>query len=251
MFKRFLFWTAIAISACNTTTTTAVKEDSLVNAGVNDLLLNTGYDVSQLKGLYAGTFDGTPISISINYISGKRVSGYNVHKGLKRNMRGTIEPFGSQMKMVLDEPGDNKYDGHFELFIDTASFSGKGKWTTKNEPTLGSKEFSFTRSEQSNDQLVGSVWHDEANYRDLMLQPDGAASLSYYENKGTPREQMQTVAGNWQRQKDSVVIFWQPNVVFPSRRSAFFIQTQTYDGDSTRYIQGLKGEKAEWVNFGG
>ena len=234
------------LMACNNTTTTEVKTDSLINSGVNDIILNSTFNVEQLKGIYTGTFDGTPISISINYVRGKNVSGYNVHKGLKRNMRGSLEPFGSQIKLVLDEPGNNKFDGHFELFIDTSSFAGKGTWKPKNDSTLKTKDFSFTRiKEQGYNNLV-ALWSDTLN-RSVLLKNDGAAMFSYYTGKGTPQEQLQNFGGNWQQKGDSVIIFWQPNTMFPSRRSSFFVIKENFD-DSTTYIRGLKGEKVEWLN---
>ncbi|MEO7309425.1 MAG: hypothetical protein ABIX01_03430 [Chitinophagaceae bacterium] len=233
--------------ACNSTNTVDVKTDSLVNTGINDLVLNSTFDVQQLKGLYAGSFEGTPISISINYVSGKNVSGYNVHKGLKRNMRGSLEPFGSQVKLELDEPGNNRFDGHFELFIDTASFAGKGTWKPKNDSTLKTKDFSFTKNKEEGYNQLVALWSDTLN-RSIQLKSDGAAVFAYYTGKGTPQEQLQNFGGNWQQKGDSVIVFWQPNPIFPSRRSSFFVIKEKFDNDTTTYLRSLKGEKVEWLN---
>jgi hypothetical protein len=249
MFKFFIAFFGIALLvACKQASTPEVKTDSLINTGVNDLVLNTSFEVGQLKGLYNGIFDGTPISISINYVSGKNVSGYNVHKGLKRNMRGSLEPFGSQIKLVMDEPGNNKYDGHFELFIDTASFAGKGTWQPKNDSTLKTKDFSFTKNKEQGYNYIVSTWSDTLN-RSIELKNDGSAIFSYYTGKGTPQEQLQNIGGNWQQKSDSIVVFWQPNTIFPGRRSSFIIMKEKYEGDSIPYITGLKGEKSEWRNM--
>jgi hypothetical protein len=246
----FLFF-AFAVFACNnnqsSTTETVAETDSLANTDIDNVVLNTNYDVTKLKGIYSGLFDGTPISISVNYVSGKNVSGYNVHKGLKRNIRGTLEPMGSQFKLMLDEPGSNKYDGHFELFVDTASYKGQGTWTPKNDPDLKKKTFTFARQKNVEYNDLAATWGDSLN-RTMELKVDGAAVFSYYTNKGTPQEQLESFGGNWQQKQDSVFVYWQPNTVFPSRRSGFRIMYEKVEGDTAKYLNGLHGEKVDWFN---
>lgn len=247
----FLLFFAAILFACNnqqsSVTETITETDSLANTGIDNVVLNTSYDVTQLKGLYSGLFDGTPISISINYVSGKNVSGYNVHKGLKRNVRGTLEPMGSQFKLMLDEPGSNKYDGHFELFVDTASYKGQGTWTPKNDPDLKKKTFTFARQQKVEYNELAASWGDTLN-RTMVLKEDGAAVFNYYTNKGTPQEQLESFGGNWQQKNDSILVYWQPNTVFPSRRSGFRIIYDRAEGDTTTYLSGLRGEKMNWYN---
>ena len=242
---------AVVVFACNnkesSITETETITDSLANTGIDNVVLNTSYDVMQLKGLYSGLFDGTPISISINYVSGKNVSGYNVHKGLKRNVRGTLEPMGSLFKLMLDEPGSNQYDGHFELFVDTASYKGQGTWTPKNDPYLKKKNFTFARQQKVEYNELAASWGDTLS-RTMVLKEDGAAIFNYYTNKGTPQEQLESFGGNWQQKKDSVLVYWQPNTVFPSRRSGFRIMYDRAEGDTITYLSGLRGEKADWYN---
>ena len=237
----------LGLAACNSQVVSEVSADSTINSGINELVLHSSYDPSKLIGVYTGMFDGSPISLSVNYVSGKNVSGYNVHKGLKRNMRGVLEPFGSQFKIKLDEPGNNQYDGHFELFIDTASYTGKGTWEPKNDASLKRKDFTFTRKKLDVYDEIAAAWTDTLS-RTLLLKPDGAAVFSYYTSKGTVREQMENFGGNWERRKDSVIVTWQPNTIFPSRRSSFFIKKTKEENDTAYYLSGLVGETSEWVN---
>ena len=248
MLKYFIglaFFTCLL--ACQPDATVATKVDSLSGTNIDRLVLKTTFDIQKLKGLYNGTFDGTPISISINYVNGINISGYNVHKGLKRNMRGNIEPFGSQFKLTMDEPGTNKYDGRFEIFIDTASFIGKGTWQSINDSLLKKKNFTLTKNNTDNYNQLAAAWSDSLG-RILNMNMDGSTQFSYYTGKGTPQEQLQIIAGNWQEKNDSVIVFWQPNTVFPSRRSSFWIKKEKVEGDSTIYINGLVGENADWLN---
>ena len=246
----FVF-TISMLAACNNkqsaTAETVTGTDSLANTGIDNVVLNTSYDVTKLKGLYSGSFDGTPISISINYVSGKNVSGYNVHKGLKRNVRGTLEPMGSQFKLMLDEPGSNKYDGHFELFVDTGSYKGQGTWEPKNDPDLKKKTFTFARQQKQEYNELATTWNDTLS-RTMELKEDGAAIFNYYVGKGTPQEQLESFGGNWQQKKDSILVYWQPNTLFPSRRSGFRMMYEKAENDTLRYLSGLHGEKMDWYN---
>jgi hypothetical protein len=252
MLRFVIYVIALAgLAACQQTkkdTTATPVTDSLAASNINDVLLNSNYDATQLQGIYTGQFDGSPISIAINYVSGKNVSGYNVHKGLKRNIRGNLEPMGRQFKLTMDEPGDNQYDGHFELFIDTASYTGQGNWTPKNDATLKKKSFTLVKKKSEDYNELAKIWADTLS-RSIQLKEDGAATFSYYVNKGTSQEQLETINGNWQQKKDSVLIFWQPNTVLTSRRSSFFINRVHSDGgDTTMYIDNLRGENADWYN---
>jgi hypothetical protein len=239
---------AVLLLACQQTSSTqTATTDSAIDTHVNDVLLNTDYNTHQLQGLYTGQFDGSPISISINYVSGKNVSGYDVHKGLKRNLRGKLEPMGSRFKLMLDEPGDNRYDGHFELFIDTASYTGQGTWAPRNDSTLEKKTFALTRQKTDDGNELVSSWSDTLN-RTIDIRADGSAMLSYYVAKGTPQEQMEKVSGNWQQKRDSLLLFWQPNTIFPNRRTALHVVRIHADGDTTLFVDKLVGESVEWYN---
>ena len=106
----------------------------------------------KLKGTYTGDFKGSPIAITLNYISDTHVSGYNVHKGLTRNVTGTIEPTPFGLHLVLNEPGNNQFDGKFDFVIDTTNWLAKGKWT----PIKKGEETSFELKKKiiKNDNLI-------------------------------------------------------------------------------------------------
>ena len=253
IYMKFVIFAALAVAtlaACNagTTETAPGSSDSLVNSGISDIVLNSNYDVQKLTGLYQGMFDGSPISISINYISGKNVSGYNVHKGLKRNIRGSLEPFGTMFKFMLDEPGSNKYDGHFEFTIDTSTFKGRGSWQPKNDSSLGKKAFDLARIKTEGNNDLVNTWSDSTG-RMLDLKADGSATFTWYTGADKSKEQMQSFSGNWIQAKDSVIITWQPNDVFPSRRTALFVFRNKYEGDETLYIEALRGKEVEFTSM--
>ncbi len=231
--------------ACKNTNTEQVKADSLLNTGINSLILNTSYDVQKLKGLYMGSFDGSPISFSINYISGKNVSGYNVHKGLKRNIRGLLQPHGTGFMFTLNEPGNNKYDGSFSFTIDTPTLKGKGIWVAKNDSSLGSKNFTLAKVTAAEGSKFFNSWSDTLN-NTITIKEDGQAEFEYYENDKTLKAQLQSFTGSWQQNMDTILVFWQPNTIIPDRKSKFMLHYETYEGDSTRYIHAIKGMGRFW-----
>jgi hypothetical protein len=47
-------------------------------------------DFDTLKGLYTGDFGDGFINIVLTYVNDKKAIGYNVHKGLQRNVSGSV-----------------------------------------------------------------------------------------------------------------------------------------------------------------
>src|ERR1700755_3101560 len=51
----------------------------------------SGNLAAKAMGTYTGSLDNKDlITLVINYISGKTVSGYDIHKGLRRNVNGEL-----------------------------------------------------------------------------------------------------------------------------------------------------------------
>ena len=80
------------------------------------------------QGMYTGHYSKGFITLVINYISGNIASGYDIHKGLRRNLNGQVEQQGSTLTFVLKEPGGNPYDGTFYISLDSATEKMTGKW---------------------------------------------------------------------------------------------------------------------------
>jgi hypothetical protein len=101
---------------------------------------STFNDVTAFKGMYLGYFGNSPIEIALEMVGENgAVTGYSLHKGLKRPLNGTwaILDGTSKVKFILNEPGDNKFDGHFDLMIDAETFEGGGTWVPKQGSGLG------------------------------------------------------------------------------------------------------------------
>lgn len=177
--------------------------------------------------MYIGDFAGSDIRIILNYVGSTKALGYNIHKGLQRNIMGSVQRNGDTVQMILQEPGDNEYDGVFTLnFIHTTT-EPEGKWVP-NDKKLSSKSFKLKKivfdqedfSRESLDltnfsSIFGSASDTLGDYR---FEKDGYCTFSYYP-KGEERslEQMQTIKGTWTLDGLTVIIDWEKNDHFPTR----------------------------------
>jgi len=92
--------------------------------------------------------DGLPITdyspkinLTIKKITDKgRVFGQNVVKGNLRSFVGKLEENGSDFRLLLDEPGDKKSDGRFEIKLNHDTLIGS--WTAY-DPGVKIKKRSF------------------------------------------------------------------------------------------------------------
>lgn len=77
------------------------------------------------------------ITLFITKLANGDISGYSVCAGNERKCIGSYEEQGDKIKAVLQEPGDDKYDGVFELEIGKNDGSLTGKWTPYNKTQMG------------------------------------------------------------------------------------------------------------------
>jgi hypothetical protein len=171
-------------------------------------------DTPLVIGLYKGDFSGSPVYITINYARGQHVAGYNVHNGLRRNLSGTIMPSGDGFEVVLNEPGDHPYDGHFKLAFNKDFTTASGTWTPVNT-SLKDKSLSVERQKNLYEDGDGVPGSFDGDHSDITFDADGSCTLNYYDktSDSTYAGQMITVRGTWGRKdKDSVVtVNWQGN----------------------------------------
>ncbi len=203
------------------------------------MLVSLPVSPDKVKGTYTGDFKGSPIAITLNYVSDNHASGYNVHKGLTRNISGTIEATATGLHLLLSEPGNNPYDGKFDLLLDTAKWTGKGTWT----PLKQGDATTFTLKKGAapkEDEQYGMTFFDTLqNY--ITIKPDGSCTYSYFADTAATT-QLTTVRGNYTKEKGQITMFWQKNAAFPSGKSVFkLIEKKPYPEED--YIErSLKGE---------
>jgi hypothetical protein len=237
----FLVWMA-GSTACKDKAAPAIPKPVIRGVQFHSLPLSP----EKIRGTYTGDFKGSPIALTFRYISANNISGYNTHKGLKRNISGSIVSSGNKLHVQVSEPGTNQYDGHFDLWIDTTTWSGKGVWKPKEK----GDDVSFTFKKEVTDDGVYnelySMFTDSAS-NIMQIKSNGTCVYSYLIDS---TNQQQTVQGNFKLRKDSTLeVFWQKNTVFPKGKSVFRLQQVRTNPDEEYFELGLVGEGRIFTNY--
>ncbi len=205
-------------------------------------------NLDTLLGIYTINFDDTPARIVINYLNSRKAIGYNIVKGLQRNINGDVNETKDSIFVVLAEPGDHKADGVFYLAWSKENLNGNGYWES-NSGNFKRKKFSLSKVEvpernkyHSNAEITSANFADyfyyvEDTIGNLTFHEDGKVVYSYYEEEDNihRREQLSSFNGTWLVEGDSVFIHWQPNEVFTSRKTVFYIDFP--DDEDTDYYE--------------
>ncbi len=181
-----------------------------------------------LSGVYMGDFGGSPIRIALNYVSGSNAIGYDLHKGLQRNINGTVSKDGEKVILVLSEPGDNKYDGVFTLTFDNIDEEPSGVWVA-NDQKIPSQEFTLKKinydMQGEGDEITIANFANKFNsvsdsIGEYSFKEDGLVTLRYYpdEDLEWDQQQYEEITGSWDLDGDQVTINWEPNDIFKGNR---------------------------------
>jgi hypothetical protein len=214
--------------------------------------------LTKLQGTYVGDFGGAPIYVTLNYANGKQVAGYNVHKGLRRNLRGEMKKDNDNWIITLTEPGDHAFDGKFDLTFDHLFAKGKGSWTPLNSTTLKEKTFVLEKSaDKATDGygMQGNTFNEfltSTNSKgDLQFGLDGSCLLQLYEklNDSTYADQMFKIKGTYQKSNDStLVISWEKNTYFKERTNTGHLMPNGDPGENGHvYYYGVRIDTLEFV----
>src|SRR5690606_17933885 len=93
-FALFIGITGLLLStSCSSNTDTTKNNLTAEKTTVDSVTLEewfpeTNFDT--LRGLYTGDFGDGFINVVLTYVNDKKAIGYNVHKGLQRNLSGSV-----------------------------------------------------------------------------------------------------------------------------------------------------------------
>ncbi len=111
---------------------------------------NSPYVGTYTGGFQASKFDDTKdyvfenrITISIDSLSGEMIYGHSVVAGNNRPFKGTFKMDGNTCNAEVSEPGDDKYDGKFNITINPEATLMEGLWKA-NDKKLEVSERTFT-----------------------------------------------------------------------------------------------------------
>ena len=210
------------------------------------------YEFDTLRGLYSGDFGDGFINIFLTYVNNKKAIGYNIHKGLQRNINGDVVQNKDGFELTLNEPGDNPYDGVFVLNISKKDFSVTGTWTAK-DPAIKTKKFKLKKQEMK-EPLDGKSFYDggpltESNFLEtfgystldggnIRFEENGLAIFTYYPDE-QKHQQLETIKASWRFENEkTLIIEWAKNTKFKERNMTFKLQQQK---DEVPSFQGPNG----------
>lgn len=206
------------------------------------------FDYDTLRGMYEGDFGKSPIRIILNYVSSSNAIGYNIHKGLQRNLNGKVTRSGDTVTVVLHEPGDHEFDGVFTLTFIGIDKKPTGNWV-HNEGWVPSKELKLKKQEikeAKDDEINASNF---ADYFNLVFDSlgtyyfleEGLVRYEYYPYKddNSRVEQLKEVRGSWYLTDNKLKIDWQKNNRFAKPTEEYTLTESEWGGHM------LKGESIE------
>lgn len=190
-------------------------------------------------GIYEGNFGSTFIHLAVTYANQHKAVGYNIHRGLVRNLLGNWKRSGDSLLLVMEEPGDNEFDGVFNLQFDDTRDQLIGSWKSKSGKItpkslmLKRQKNLFEQTEKlgySSDGLKLSQFMEYFNrcsgdMGDMSFDNDGLVTFNSYSNNDVYHhtEQEITIYGSWRYLKDKIQVIWNENEVFKKDNHLFAI----------------------------
>ena len=188
--------------------------DTLSGPGVSDGL------AARITGTYNGHFKQGMMTLVINYISDSVVSGYDVHKELRRNVNGEVQQKGDTLNFILKEPGNHPLDGTFYLSMDTASRTITGKWVPQDSSKVHTGSLDLKRWDKDTSKAYfARLWNGDLGELSIN-DDDGTCTLTYDKPgaTGAPADREITIWGDYQQKVDTLFIDWQPNHHLPAQQ---------------------------------
>jgi hypothetical protein len=100
---------------------------------------------STMKGTYVGDFGGKKITVCIDRIIGKTITGYSIVSGNERAFSGSFEVHEQGYSIVAAEPGDHPEDGIFKMIYASKTDDLGGVWKANNSKKIAERVFVLPR----------------------------------------------------------------------------------------------------------
>ncbi|HTJ13149.1 MAG TPA: hypothetical protein VL547_14035 [Dinghuibacter sp.] len=194
-------------------------------------------------GTYDGNFGKGILALTINYVNGDVVSGYDIRQGNRRNLNGKVKSDGAYLSLALREPGDRAEDGVFTLKLDTASGRVKGNWSPLQSGKATARDFQLKLDTDYQHGLyeIGLGEWLVGDDSTLDLQANGYCEYNYYDHAKDSTSQLNTVHGSYVRTGNTVRIDWERGAAVPVRQMTLrLIRRPVEDSpeDSTETLEG-------------
>lgn len=244
--KSFWLFALLAFTLFCCKEATPPKQEVKVEKIQPDIPEEDTFPYDTLQGMYMGDFGGSPIRIIINYVSASNAIGYNIHKGLQRNIMGEVVRSGDSIQVILSEPGDNKYDGVFSINFIGIDNEPTGTWVA-NDESIPSQDFKLKKIIADDSKKDGVTIHNFAKifgemsdkYGHYVFEEDGFVLLKHYadnddEDVDWDMQQYTEIKGSWELNGEKVIINWEPNSIYKSGKLVLEIMDYEYGEYSLR-----------------
>ncbi len=205
-----------------------------------------------LSGTYSGNFKKGLLTLVINYVSGNTVSGYDLHRGIRRNLNGDIAGDSSRYSLVLKEPGGSANDGTFYLVMDKSGQKISGNWVPNDSTLVHSGSVNLSRIDRSSKELDDFYYAEwNSSIGSLHFMVNSACKLEYYPDSSDqhPNVQLTTVNGNFIRKGDTVLIDWQNNQLTPSLHMRLIRHPEQQISEDLVVMENLQGGGVKFVKI--
>ncbi len=230
--NRVLFFAAVAflVSCGNKSKQNNSTNNTSDSTSSESTSIETDYKTDSLLGEYIGGFGNSTIIIAINYINGKNVSGYNILKGNRRNIKGEIENKGAYFQFTLNEPGGDPYDGTFHFSIDTNTRSLEGTWSPFDSVKVKPKRYKLAKRVFKHETIQGyaGMWYLNDLTVNFKKDKTGVAKGFWWNEKSASSEEVE-IPFSWFEEKKAVSIEWGKNNIFLSSKMKFTHEKNQYE----------------------
>jgi YARHG domain len=133
-----------AIAACSNGPAKTPEADNAKPAAVSEPAVSPA--PSPLIGNWVGFLGENRLNVQIRAVNLKQVTGRSVAAGNFREIIGAVEETDYGYKLRLKEPGDDKYDGEFDITIKKNGMICEGNWQPYDK-ALKAKQFTLSKKE--------------------------------------------------------------------------------------------------------
>jgi hypothetical protein len=140
----FLFFLASIVACSNGPATTSPEAANNQPAATTEQVVDAA--PSPIQGNWVGFLGDNRLNVQLRVVNGKQVTGRSIAAGNFREILGAVEETTEGYKLHLKEPGDDKYDGEFNITIKKNGMVCEGDWQPFDK-NLKAKQFTLTKKE--------------------------------------------------------------------------------------------------------
>ena len=155
-------------------------DEDLTGYWVGAFRSTAAIDSDEINGGIAW-YEANKINISIDTISGSKVSGHSIVAGNFRPFTGTVEHTGNAYRFLAKEPGDDKYDGVFNFSIGMGDSVLIGTWTANHQVKTPVRYYNLTKryfSYNPNINLEPDRYADTNKQKKIVYNDEGGAKYT-------------------------------------------------------------------------